>query len=83
MKTSVLVQTDKSPPAEGPSEADGFRKLEALQEDMRLVEMYCTETEKRCRSGVWWEGWLIVQDLKRQGVVGSKAFVNERDESVA
>ena len=74
---------DTNLPAKEPSEADHFRKVEALQEDVRLVEMYCTEMEKRCRSGVWWEGWLIVRDLKRQGIVGSKPFGGGGDESVA
>ena len=83
MKTSIFVHTDTSWAAEEPSEADEFGKFEALQEDVRLVEMYCTEMEKRCRGGVWWEGWLIVQDLKRQGIVGSRPFVYETDELVA
>lgn len=83
MKTSVLAQAGTTLPAEELSEADEFRKFEALQEDMKLVEMYNAETEKRCRNGVWWEGWLIVEDLKRQGIVGSKLFVYERDTSVA
>ena len=65
------------------SEADEFRKFEALQEDMKLVEMFNSETEKRCRNGVWWEGWLIVQDLRRQGIVGSKPFVYAEDNSLA
>lgn len=65
------------------SEADEYRNFEALQEDMKLVEMYMAETEKRCRNGVWWEGWLIVQDLKRQGIVGSIPFVYARDNSPA
>lgn len=83
MKTSVLAQAGTTLPAEELSEADEFRKFEALQEDMKLVEMYNAETEKRCRNGVWWEGWLIVEGLKRQGIVGSKLFVYERDTSVA
>lgn len=81
--TSLLAQADTAKPAaEKSSEADEFRKFEALQEDMKLVEMYNAETEKRCRNGVWWEGWLIVEDLKRQGVVGSKPFVYDRDSTV-
>ncbi|KAF6219111.1 hypothetical protein HO133_004936 [Letharia lupina] len=79
MKRSVLAQGDAGSSAEEPSEADEFRKFEAFQEEMKLVEMYNAETEKRCRSGVWWEGWLIVQDLNRQGIAGSKPFVYERD----
>lgn len=63
-------------------EADEFRKFEALQEDMKLVEMFYAETEKRCRNGVWWEGWLIVQDLKRQGIVGSQPFVYVGDKAL-
>ena len=82
MKRSVSAQATTSLPAES-SEADEFRKLEALQEDMKLVEMYNAETEKRCRKGVWWEGWLIVQDLKRQGIVGSVPFIYAGDKSLA
>ena len=80
MKISIFAHTDANLPAEEPSEADEFRKFKALQEDVRLVEMYCTEMEKRCRSGVWWEGWLIVRDLKCQGIVGSKPFGGGGDE---
>ena len=80
MKASAQATTNL--PAES-SEADEFRKLEALQEDMKLVEIYNAETEKRCRKGVWWEGWLIVEDLKRQGIVGSRPFVYEGDRSLA
>ena len=82
-KTSVLAQADVDSPAKEHCKADEFRKFEALQEDMKLVEMYNAETEKRCRNGVWWEGWLIVEDLKRKGIVGSKSYVYERDSSVA
>lgn len=46
-------------------------KFERLHEDARLVEMYDAEMEKRCEEGVWWEGWLIVEDLKDRGIVGS------------
>ena len=82
MKTSVSARATTNLPTES-SEADELQKLEALQEDMKLVEIYNAETEKRCRKGVWWEGWLIVQDLKRQGIVGSKPFVYEGDKSLA
>ena len=82
-RMSLLVQADANLPAGSLSETDEFPKFEALQEDMELVEMYNAETEKRCRNGVWWEGWLIVEDLKRQGIVGSKPFVYARDDLVA
>ncbi|CAD6588650.1 MAG: hypothetical protein ASARMPRED_003678 [Alectoria sarmentosa] len=75
MKTSILAQAETNSPANEQCEADEFRRFEALQEDMKLVEMYNAEVEKRCRNGVWWDGWLIVEDLKRQGIVGSKPFV--------
>ncbi|CAF9927143.1 hypothetical protein IMSHALPRED_007133 [Imshaugia aleurites] len=83
MKESVLARANTNIPAEESSEADEFRKFEIMQEDLKLVEMYNAETEKRCRNGVWWEGWLIVEDLKRQGIVGSKPFVYDRGDSVA
>ncbi|CAF9936393.1 MAG: hypothetical protein ALECFALPRED_006839 [Alectoria fallacina] len=83
MKTSILAQAEINSPPNEQCEADEFRWFEALQEDMKLVEMYNAEVEKRSRNGVWWEGWLIVEDLKRQGIVGSKPFVYERDISVA
>lgn len=82
-KTSVFAQADATSPAKEQCEAEEFRKFEALQEDMKLVEMYNAETEKRCRNGVWWEGWLIVKDLKRKGIVGSKPYVYEGDSLVA
>ncbi len=85
MKTPDLAaQADTDDPAEKPSEAaDEFQKFEALQEDVKLVEMYNAETEKRCRNGVWWEGWLIVEDLRKQGIVGSIPFVHKRDKDNA
>ena len=83
MKTSVLVPAESSLPIGEPSEAKDFRKFQVMQEDLKLVEMYNAEMEKRCRNGVWWEGWLIVEELKRQGIVGSKPFVYDRDNSVA
>ena len=51
------------------------RRFKALQADIALVEMYNVETEKRCKKGIWWEGWLIVEELKmkmkkREGVIG-------------
>jgi len=45
---------------------------ESLQEDLMLVEMYNAEMETRCRDGVWWEGWLVVEELKRKGIIGSR-----------
>ena len=83
MKTSVLAPAESSLSVGESSEAKGFRKFQVMQEDLKLVEIYNAETEKRCRNGVWWEGWLIVEDLKRQGIVGSKPFVYDRDNSVA
>ena len=80
--SAVSTQTDKTLSAGDSSEADEIGMFEALQEDTKLVEMYHAETEKRCSKGVWWEGWLIVQDLKRQGIVGSKPFVNQGDKYV-
>ena len=71
------------PVKDRPSNADEVRKFEALQEDVRLVEMYCAEMEKRCSRGIWWEGWLILRDLKRKGIVGSMPAVGGKDEEVA
>lgn len=75
MKMSVLAVADANVPKSESSAAEEYGTFEALQEDMELVEMYNAETEKRCRNGVWWEGWLVAEDLKRQGVVGSKPLV--------
>jgi len=58
--------------------ADELRCFEDLQEDTKLIEMYNAEMEKRCREGVWWEGWLIVEELKKQGIVGSIPYVYAR-----
>ena len=75
IKTSILALADANVPESASSAAEEYGTFEALQEDMELVEMYNAETEKRCRNGVWWEGWVIAEDLKRQGVVGSKPLV--------
>ena len=80
MKTSALSQANANMPAEEKCEAGEYATFEALQEDMKLVEIYNAETEKRCRNGVWWEGWLIVQDLQSKGIVGSKPYVYARDD---
>lgn len=45
---------------------------ESLQEDLMLVEMYNAEMETRSLDGVWWEGWLVVEELKSKGIVGSR-----------
>lgn len=45
---------------------------ESLQKDLLLVEMYNAEMETRSQDGVWWEGWLVVEDLKSTGIVGSR-----------
>lgn len=82
-KISILARADANLPTKTSSEAEDFEKFEGLQEDMKLVEMYNTETEKRCRNGVWWEGWLIVRDLKRQGILGSKPYIYARDDEFA
>lgn len=81
-KLSLLAEADANLPKRGSSEAEEFEKFEVLQEDMKLVEMYNAENEKRCRNGVWWEGWLVVEDLKRQGIVGSKPYIYVRDDVV-
>ena len=75
IKMSVLALADANVPKSESSAAEEYGTFEALQEDMELVEMYNAETERRCRNGVWWEGWLIAEDLKRQGVIGSKPLV--------
>ena len=41
------------------------------RDDEILARLYHAEMEKRCSEGVWWEGWMIVEDLKRQGMIGS------------
>ena len=74
IKTSILAQADANIPATEHAEADEFRMSEALQEDTKLVEMYNLEMEKRIKNGVWWEGWLVVAELRKRGIVGSKAL---------
>ena len=83
IKTSILALADANMPKTASSAAEEYGTFEALQEDMELVEMYNAETEKRCRNGVWWEGWLIAEDLKKKGVVGSKPLVCATDGSAA
>ena len=48
-----------------------------LELDMDLVDMYDSSMELRCSKGVWWEGWLVVEELKSQGIVGSVYAVEE------
>ena len=43
----------------------------SLRSDLNLVDKYNAEMEKRCENGIWWDGWLIVRDLKRQGLIGN------------
>ena len=57
------------------SVADESKQFRYWQEDMFFVETYNAEMEKRCKSGIWWEGWLIVEDLKQHGIAGSNASV--------
>lgn len=45
---------------------------ESVQKDLMLVEMYNTSMETRSQDGVWWEGWLVVEELEEKGVVGSR-----------
>lgn len=77
MKRMILEQEDGNEELKGLFKDDGMGSV-ALQEDLKLVEMYNAEMERRCADGVWWEGWLIVEDLKRWGVVGSELFVYDR-----
>lgn len=42
-----------------------------LQLDLKFVEEYTTEMEKRAAKGIWWEAWLVIEDLKKKGIVGS------------
>ena len=83
IKTSALAQADTKSQAKKSFTANEYQRFEALQEDMKLVELYNAETEKRCRNGVWWEGWLVVEDLKRQGIVGSQLCLNAGESIVA
>lgn len=59
---------------------DELEQFESLRPDLLFVEMYKVEMEKRCREGISWEGWLIVEDLKSQGIVGSVPSVYGRDD---
>lgn len=76
---SRIEEYRESPSAGFDSEnrlSQAISSSEMLQEDLMLVEMYNTEMEARCRDGIWWEGWLIVEELKQKGIVGS-SFENE------
>lgn len=35
------------------------------------MALYDAEMEIRARNGVWWEGWLVVEELRGKGVLGS------------
>ena len=35
-----------------------------LEKDISFVRAYEEEMERRCERGVWWEGWLIVRELR-------------------
>lgn len=49
--------------------------IQDLRRDVMLVEMYTAEMAKRCRSGVWWEGWIIVDELERNGISNSTSYI--------
>ena len=48
------------------------KQFQSLQDDLNFVAVYDAEMERKCRKGVWWEGWLVVANLERRGIVGSK-----------
>jgi len=83
---SHLQQAQLAMAADPNGEAEIRQEFEAfdnLQEDLMLVEMYNTEMEKRCEEGVWWEGWRVVDELRRQGVRGSRYLVGKGDKGIA
>lgn len=52
-------------------EASKTANFHAYLTDSVFVRMYADEMKARCKMGVWWEGWRIIEDLKRKGVIGS------------
>lgn len=50
------------------STTSGFK---GLLKDLEFVRMYTDEMKVRCQKGVWWEGWIIIEDLIDRGVAGS------------
>ena len=49
--------------------------VKQLELDRAFVETYDIEIEARCTNGIWWEGWLVVKELRRRGIVGSVSLL--------
>ena len=77
LKTSAMSSDDARISMPERNSQNELSQYGNLQEDLKLVELYNADMEKRCSKGVWWEGWLIVRDLKSQGIVGSESHVYE------
>ena len=46
-------------------------EYQAFMKDLVFLQTYADEMKARCEKGVWWEGWLIIEDLRDRGVLGS------------
>lgn len=45
--------------------------VKQFESDVAFVEVYELEMEGRCSRGVWWDKWLVVEDLKRGDITWS------------
>ena len=45
--------------------------IKQLELDREFVEEYDGALEARCAEGVWWEAWLVVEELRGRGIIGS------------
>ena len=43
-------------------------EFNVLVQDSEFVLLYTEGMNMRCREGVWWEGWLVVEELRGKGV---------------
>jgi len=77
-KSRMSVRTYRASPSR-PASAHENKYFEDLQKDMMLVDMYNAEMEERCSEGIWWQGWLVVEELKCRGIVGSVLLVHQRN----
>ena len=46
-------------------------RFRALLKDMTFVRMYRDEVKVRAERGLWWEGWMVLEELRGPGVIPS------------
>ena len=51
--------------------------VKQFESDVAFVEGYESEMEKRCSRGVWWDKWLVVEEVRREAFAGSAHCAGE------